>query len=374
MKILISGGHLTPALAFIDYAKKFERDEFVFVGRPYSQIESRQKSHEADEITQRGIKFISFSSGKFSHFGPLYVLQQYVHIIKAFFSARRIFGRERPNVFLSFGGYLAVPLTLAAFTMRVPIITHEQTRTAGLANRFIAFFAKAIAVTYPETAFLFPQKKTVVTGNPLRSQVFLTNPPQPSWISIPPKKPILYITGGSQGSQVINTVVGQVIHQLAIDWCIIHQCGYPNALMHYSRELERKRKMLDKDLQSSYYIREWVNETELAWIFGHTKAIVSRAGANTVHEITMAGKPAIFIPLPTSRGQEQLKNAQAVVNTGAALLLLQKDTDPENFLKTIHQLRRHYSSLLEKAQHNTQLWEKRADQKLYDLVYAVVQS
>ena len=221
---------------------------------------------------------------------------------------------------------------------------------------------------YPETAVFFPRKKTIVTGNPLRSSVLNPNPPQPHWLTKESQKPILYITGGSQGSQTINSLVATVLPQLLKEWCVIHQCGHPNAVTHYARELDRKKKTLSSEVQQSYYIREWLEESELAWVYQHAKCIVSRAGANTVHELTMLGKPAIFIPLPFSHGEEQLKNAQAVTSTGAALLLLQKDADAETFLKTIAQFKREYPSLQKNAVHNASLWERHADQKLYDVV------
>src|SRR5258708_4992385 len=130
-KVLVSGGHLTPALALIDYGLTQGDMQFVFVGRDYSQAQTQQKSHEEAEVKQRGIQFISFDSGKLSAFSLLHTLQQGKHFVVSLGHAWQIFQEEKPDVFVSFGGYLAVPLMLVAYLRRIPIVTHEQTRTAG---------------------------------------------------------------------------------------------------------------------------------------------------------------------------------------------------------------------------------------------------
>src|SRR5258708_2330619 len=200
MKILISGGHLTPALAFIDYALEQGKDECVFVGRRYAQVDQGQKSHEQDEARSRKVPFIPFNSGKFSSHSPLQFLTLIFRLPLAVLWARRIFGREKPDLFLSFGGFLALPLAIAAFLRGTPIVTHEQTRVVGIANRFIAKIATAVAVGHRDTVILFPAEKTVWVGNPLRRHILNPHPRTPNWVIDQVTKPILYITGGSQGS------------------------------------------------------------------------------------------------------------------------------------------------------------------------------
>src|SRR5579859_2461392 len=100
MKILISGGHLTPALAFIDYALELKRDSFVFVGRPFSQTELRQKSQEESEVTKRGVPFVAMTSGKLMHFGPIYLFQQGLQFFRALYYANQIFQKNKPDLFL----------------------------------------------------------------------------------------------------------------------------------------------------------------------------------------------------------------------------------------------------------------------------------
>jgi UDP-N-acetylglucosamine--N-acetylmuramyl-(pentapeptide) pyrophosphoryl-undecaprenol N-acetylglucosamine transferase len=373
MKILLSGGHLTPALALLEYALS-QKDEVVFVGRLYAQEQTKQLGREKKEIEKRGVKFIPFSSGKIAGLTPWTVCIEIPKVILSFFRAFFILLKERPSVFVSFGGYLAVPLAVAAWVLHIPIVTHEQTRSSGMANKFIAHFASAVAVSYEETIQLFPQNKTHLIGNPIRKQVLNPKVQQPEWFDNKSNKPLLYITGGSQGSQIINMTVWQVLPKLAQEWMIIHQCGNPTTQMNYKMELEQRRKSLPVAHQANYIVSEWLTEEEQAWIYTHAQAIISRAGANTVQELLILGRPAIFIPLLFAHNDEQTKNAQAVVETGAALLLPQKELGAETFLATLSEFKKRYPSLLRKAKLNQKKFDVNADQRLYDLVQKVVRS
>lgn len=372
MKILLSGGHLTPALALLDYALG-QHQEVVFVGRTFAQEQTKQLSREQQEVLQHGAKFISFSSAKITTTGILELTLLIPRLLLAFGQAMKIIQSEKPDVFVSFGGYLAVPLAIAAWIFRIPVITHEQTRSSGLANKFIAKFAKYVAISYEETMTSFPTQKTFFVGNPIRKQLLEKKNVQPSWLNTKSQKPLLYITGGSQGSQIINMTIWQVMPKLVQDWVVIHQCGNPTKQMNYRLELEQRQKALPLAHQKNYFVVEWVSAADLAWIYTHAKVIISRGGANTVQELLILGKPAIFIPLLIARDDEQLKNAQAVVETGAALLLPQKELNGENLLALLSEFKRSYPSLLKHAKQNQKKFDLNADQRLYDLVLKAAQ-
>src|SRR5579859_4157935 len=345
MKILISGGHLTPALAFIDYTLEQEKDECVFVGRRYTQADRGQKSHEEEEVLSRNVKFIPFDSSKFSANSLLQFLALSFRLPLAILRAQNIFSREKPDLFLSFGGYLALPLAFVAFLRGIPIVTHEQTRVVGVANRFIAKIATAVAVGHEDTAVLFPAQKTVWVGNPLRRRILNPRPQTPNWAIGQVTKPILYITGGSQGSQFINMLILQTLSQLTQEWYVIHQCGSPTKTMKYKEELEKRKKTLPTEQRKYYFVSEWFTEEEQAWLYRNASAIISRAGANTVQEILAFGKPAIFIPLPHAHDDEQLKNAQVVVDAGAGMVIAQKNINASTFLLVLAQFKRRYQTL-----------------------------
>ena len=348
MKILISGGHLTPALALIDFIKKnHKKDEVVFVGRIYSQSDLKQLAQEKNEVEKRQIKFVHLNAPKTVKRKSLQhkILFPFL-LTRSIGSALTIFKKEKPDIFVSFGGYLAIPLTIAAKLTRIKIFTHEQTHAAGIANQFIAKFADKIAISYPSSKKYFPRTKTHLTGNPIRSTLLNTNTTQPKWISQKVFKPILLITGGSQGSKIINQVIKSSLLELTKEWTVIHLCGSSNIKSDYKQQLEQVKKELPSEQQQHYFIKEWASDIEMSWIYNHTQLAISRAGANTVMELTVKNIPTIFIPLPNSHHDEQLKNAQELSNQKAALILRQEQLTSKALISKLNQLKKDHLEIL----------------------------
>ncbi len=372
MKILISGGHLTPALAFIEYIKnKYPDDKIVFIGRLYNKKNNQQVAQEKTEVEGLGVKFIPFTSVKLSKNTILTKIKSVPVLLFRIISTTGILAKEKPDVFVSFGGYLAVPITIACWIMRVPIITHEQTRTAGIANTIISKFANKIAVSYEESQKKFPKSRTYLTGNLIRQSVLKPSKILPKWIKKKPIKPVLYITGGSQGSEIINRNVSQILKPLLKNWFVIHQCGKPTETTNYFKELNVLKNQLSQANQENYEIREWITEDELSWIYSNAKGVISRAGANTTEEIALNKIPAILIPLPFSHNDEQLKNAQALSSNKQAILLEQKNLTPKVLLEATQLIQKYHR----KFSRNLQLFSKTKDseEKLYNLVQSLVQ-
>lgn len=348
--ILISGGHLTPALAVIDQAEIEKKSfRFVFLGRTYSQEHSKQLSHEQEEVEKRNITFIPTIAPKFHKTYWWRNLSEIGKWYPALKIAWQTVSTYKPDVFISFGGYLAFPIALVCRVRNIPILTHEQTTSVGLANKFIAMLSTKVAVSHKSTQELFPEHKTVLTGNPVRPSLLKTIRKKPSWIKKTPDKPILYITGGNQGSEILNTVVAQTMSKLASKWFVIHQCGNPNTNTNYEKRLQQVADSLHPTHRNSYIVRAWIHEEELSWILSQARLVVSRSGANTVKELTIHEIPAVFIPLPFSHNNEQYKNAEMLEKAGSAVILPQHKLNPETFLDTIHQVSRRHRSMSQKA-------------------------
>ncbi len=351
-RILISGGHLTPALALIDYLKDNEVEdiEIIFVGRIYSQDIDKQKAQEKTEVEKRQIKFVNFDAPR----PTPNILEKILIGPKFFISTLRAFLimiQYHPKVFVSFGGYLAVPLGLAAWISGIPIITHEQTVSAGQANLFLAKFAKIVAVSHKESLKFFPKNKSVVTGNPIRPDLISTKPTRPEWSNdLNQQKPTLLITGGNQGSYIINTTVSQILPKIIHNWNVIHACGNPTSSINYTVELEKIKQSLHAGHRNNYIVKEWLTTSEMAWVYNIADGAVSRAGANTVQEIAFAQIPTIFIPLPFAKGNEQLLNARTLTDTGAAILLEQKNLSAETLVDKINQLKKMQKSMRRKLE------------------------
>jgi UDP-N-acetylglucosamine--N-acetylmuramyl-(pentapeptide) pyrophosphoryl-undecaprenol N-acetylglucosamine transferase len=337
MKIAITGGHLTPALAFIEYVQKTApKVEFIFIGREFSQSNKSQKAREAIEVAAFKVPFADLDVPRFTHRNPLNVLIDAVRYPFSIAQALQLVMRHRPTILVSFGGYLAVPVAIACWLTRIPVITHEQTVVGGSANQFIAKFSKYVALSFPESKKYFAGSKTKVVGNPIRNSLFGSSPERPNWIATQPTKPILFVTGGNQGSYFINTTIGHILPQLTRKYVVIHACGTSTTQLNYKAELQSITKKLSANQQHNYYVRDWISQDELAWILQHTALAVSRSGANTVQELILNQIPAIFVPLPFAKNDEQHRNAQMVVKTGGAEIIAQNNLTPELLLETIN--------------------------------------
>lgn len=371
MKVLISGGHLTPALAFIDYLQTSHKNvEILFVGREYLRDSDKQPSREKYEMTVRSIPFIPLKAARFSQKNPLAFLPQLGVFFNSLLQASSIVSKHKPDVFVSFGGYLAAPIALACWTHHTPIVTHEQTRSVGLSNQFIGTLAKRVAVSFSESATHFPAYKTTVTGNLIRKQLLKKTTVKPDWFTSTSALPLLYITGGSQGSEVINNTISQTLPRILKDWQVIHQCGAATQSRSYLSELEQRKSLLTKNQRTQVFFREWVTEQELAWIYKHATASVSRAGANTTQELTYYRLPSVLIPLPFSHNQEQQKNAEALAATGGAIIIPQKHLSPDSLLAALDTVRTKNQACRRKLAELTIVDD--ADKKLFNLVTEIV--
>ncbi|HYD35516.1 MAG TPA: UDP-N-acetylglucosamine--N-acetylmuramyl-(pentapeptide) pyrophosphoryl-undecaprenol N-acetylglucosamine transferase [Vitreimonas sp.] len=336
MKILISGGHLTPALALCDYLQQAQPDwKILFVGRTFSQDTAQQKAHEQNEVAKRGLPFFALQAPRLSGDSWWEKIQRSSQFVASVSRALKIISQEKPSVFVSFGGYLAVPIALAAWLKGVPIVTHEQTRRPGRANLFIARLAQKIAISFPETASVFPSHKVVVTGNLLRPELFKLQHPAFGDIKKQNDLPLLYVTGGNQGAKVLNDVIADGLPELIKTWRIIHQCGNATKDHDYLTQLQARKETLTTEEKARYVIREWFTTEELALIYSQATIVLSRAGANTVYELAAVKVPSILVPLPTAYQDEQQANAEWLVKLGGAKLLPQSELNQENLIKVL---------------------------------------
>ncbi|MEV6013215.1 UDP-N-acetylglucosamine--N-acetylmuramyl-(pentapeptide) pyrophosphoryl-undecaprenol N-acetylglucosamine transferase [Streptomyces sp. NPDC051976] len=237
--------------------------------------------------------------------------------------ARKIIADFRPDVVLATGGYVAVPAGRAARMCRRPLVLHEQTVRLGLANRKLAGSATRIAVSSASSLPLLPEAArgiAVVTGNPIRPEVLTGHPDKAvealGLHGFDRRLPTVYVTGGAQGSQQINDVVTGALPRLLQGANVVHQCGPANVEV-----LRRAGGALPADLTARYYVTGFVGP-ELPDVLALADVVISRSGAGTLAELTALGKPAVFIPLASSAGNEQAHNARHLEESGAAVALL----------------------------------------------------
>ncbi|MFE4393616.1 MULTISPECIES: UDP-N-acetylglucosamine--N-acetylmuramyl-(pentapeptide) pyrophosphoryl-undecaprenol N-acetylglucosamine transferase [Streptomycetaceae] len=228
-----------------------------------------------------------------------------------------------PDVVLGTGGYVAVPVGMAARMCHRPLVVHEQTVRLGLGNRALARMATRVAVSSESTLRYLPESAratAVVTGNPVRPEV-LTGQGEKAiqalglW-GFDRSLPTVYVTGGAQGSQQINELVSEILPWLLGHANVVHQCG-PS----HEAGLRERAAALPEHLRARYLVTGFVGP-ELPDVLALADVVVSRSGAGTLAELTALGRAAVFIPLATSAGNEQEHNARHLADAGAAVALL----------------------------------------------------
>ena len=329
-KIVITGGHVTPALAVIDVIRRTHPEtELVFVGRKYNNNNENTESFEYKEITHRSIQFYHLITGRFTRAVSFQTLRDIIAVPYGFYSAWRILQFEKPDLVFSFGGYLAYPVAIVASWLGIPVFTHEQTIHPGLANQKIAAVASRIFISFPESIRFFPPDKTSVTGNPIRESIFIAK----QSINIPEDVPCIYVTGGSLGAHAINQHIEQILNDLLTDYVVIHQTGNLREYNDYER-LSNYRNSLPEEKRERYIIKTHVEDDEIGTIFRACDVVVSRSGANTFFELIALKKPAVLIPLPLAAFDEQHKHASILKEAGAAELF-QQSQPSEQLLQAI---------------------------------------
>lgn len=329
-RIVITGGHHTPALPVIEELKKRGDFEFYWFGHQTSLHGEGTTSVEMKTVKKLGIPFYDLRAGKLYKTG----FGEWVKIPLGFFRAFYFLLKVRPDLVFSFGGYLAAPVVLAAFILRIPSVTHEQTVASGWANQLVARFAKRVFVSWEQSLTHFPPKKTVLTGNPLRPVIFEK---KTNRFRFRGDLPVVYITGGKQGAHVINEAVRAALSRFLEAYNVIHQTGSSEVFQDYQK-LVLLRDQLPKNLQSHYIIQEYFGENEIGAVFASADIVVGRSGANTVSELAALGKPAVLIPIPWVSHQEQFKNAQLLADLGGAIILPQDRLTSAALYESIDQI------------------------------------
>lgn len=333
-RLVLCGGHLSPALAVLEELPRACADwQPVYFGRKYALSADKALSLEYKTIHDLSIPFYTIAAGKMPRYAaglgflsvlliPWGILQSWYYLLVL-----------RPKVIVSFGGYVSFAVVVAGWLLRIPVVMHEQTPVLGLANRTLARMATVICLSFPDTAAVPKGARTVVTGNLLRHAIH--TPREATELHFGDRqRPLLYITGGSLGSRAINDLVSQTASELVPEFRILHQCGAADGEKDYQRLL-RLRETLPAEVADNYQVVTHLPPAAVGSVMRAAEVIVSRAGANTVGEIAQVGTPAVLIPLPWSADGEQEKNARLLAGTGLAVLLDQQSLSPDLLLSTV---------------------------------------
>lgn len=317
-KIILTGGgtagHVTPNLALLPSLK--ERGyEIHYIGS-YQGIERKL-------MENAGIPYDGISSGKLRRYFDLKNFTDPFRVLKGYTEALRLMKQYRPDVVFSKGGFVAVPVVLAAKHYKIPTIIHESDMTPGLANKICIPSAAKVCCNFPETLPCLPADKAVLTGSPIRRELLegdrLTGL---QYAGLSANKPVLLVIGGSLGSVAVNKAVRSILPELLKTYQVIHICGKGN---------------LDESLigLEGYVQYEYV-DAPLRHLFAAADLIISRAGANSICEILALRKPHILIPLSAaaSRG-DQILNAHSFEKQGFSTVLEEENLTNETLLQAV---------------------------------------
>ncbi len=337
MKLVITGGHHSSAIPVIDvFKKKYPEVEIYWVGHKHTLKNDKNETLEYKEISSIGIPFFNLHAGKVYR---TYNISRLIKVPLGFFQALYLLKKIKPDMILSFGGYLAVPVALAGFILKIPCITHEQTTVVGYANRVVSLLAKKILVSWLQSLSFFPKKKTILTGIPLRNEIFKYSDEN---IKINNRLPVIYITAGKTGSHFINNTVKEALPELLKICNIIHQCG-DNSLYNDFDVINGYYANISGNLPGVYISRKFVFSNEIGEVYSKSSLVISRSGAHTISELLVLKKPCILIPIPWASHNEQYHNAKLVEEAGLGIIIEEKDITSEYLVNKISYVLNHIS-------------------------------
>jgi UDP-N-acetylglucosamine--N-acetylmuramyl-(pentapeptide) pyrophosphoryl-undecaprenol N-acetylglucosamine transferase len=321
-----TAGHVTPNLALIPKLKE-KGFEIKYIGS--------RDGIEKEIIANNNIPFFGISCGKLRRYFDLKNFTDPFKILKGIAEAMRIISKEKPDIIFSKGGFVAVPVVIAASMKKIPVVAHESDITPGLANKLSAPFCDKLCVTFRESLNYVKGNKGVLTGSPIREEMLHGDKIKGKRIcNFTDDKEVLLIMGGSLGSKLINEEIRKNLGELLNEFNIIHICGKGN--------LEESLKN-----KAGYKQFEYVSE-ELPHLMNAADYIVSRAGANSIFEFLALKKPTLLIPLSkkASRG-DQILNSKSFEKEGYSLMIEEEEIKEQILYKKIIELKRRKRELIE---------------------------
>lgn len=336
-RIILTGGgtagHVTPNIALLPRLKELQYD-IHYIGS-YNGIEK-------ELIEQFGIPYHGISSGKLRRYFSVQNFTDPFRVIKGLGEARKLVKILQPDVIFSKGGFVSVPVVLAGKSQHVPTIIHESDMTPGLANKISLPSATKVCCNFPETLEHLPEGKAVLTGSPIRQELFSGDKFKArEFLSFTSDKPVIMVVGGSLGSVAVNEAVRGILPELLKDFQVVHLCG--------KGKIDDSLKNLDGYAQFEYI------KDELKDLFALTDIVISRAGANAICELLALHKPNLLIPLSAnaSRG-DQILNARSFERQGYSVVLEEEELNKQVLLDSILRLYENRESYIDAMKNSPQ--------------------
>ena len=329
-----TAGHVTPNIALIPKLQE-KGFQISYIGS-YNGIEKSL-------IQELGIPYYGISSGKLRRYFDIKNFSDPFRVLKGYSQAKKLMKQLKPDVVFSKGGFVTVPVVLAAKKRKIPAIIHESDMTPGLANKLCLSSATKICCNFPETVSTLPADKAVLTGTPIRQELLHGDKEAArNFCGFSSDKPVLLVIGGSLGAASVNENVRKILPELLKEFQVIHLCG---------------KGKTDSSLEhtAGYVQYEYIKE-ELPDLFALADIVISRAGANAICELNALAKPNLLIPLSAnaSRG-DQILNVRSFERQGYSMVLEEEEITESVLMDSIRKLYENRNSYIEAMQSSKQL-------------------
>ncbi|MHC1716861.1 MAG: glycosyltransferase [Candidatus Dojkabacteria bacterium] len=336
-----SGGHVSAASSIISSLKdKYEINEnnFLYIGGDLGMVgEQTGNSLEKRIFEKEDFRKVYIRAGKLQRSLEIESIKLFFRTFLGFLDSYKIIKKFRPDILISTGGFVSVPVCIIAKLFKTKIYLHEQTAAIGLANKIVGKLANKIFVAFPSSTEYFPANKAIHTGNLIRKEIFNTTAKGnladilKEMITKQERYPIIYISGGSLGSHIVNSAVKESMKSLTENFQIILQTG-DNTVFHDYDNLDLERKKLEEKNSGNIHIVKYIKNDEIGYLFNNIDMYVGRAGANTVYEMGLMKIPSIFIPIPWVTHNEQERNAKILVELGLAKIIKEGELTGDKLL------------------------------------------
>jgi len=321
-----TGGHVFPAISIANALGRMLKDPiFLFVGA--------QGKLEMEKVPEAGYEIVGLPVAGFQRKLSWRNVTFFFKLLRSMLISRRLIGTFRPDIAIGVGGYASGPIVKAAARKKIPVLIQEQNSYAGMTNRLLAKAAERICVAYPGMEKYFPAEKMVLTGNPIRQDLLLPDEEKEhsfNHFGLLPGKKVILLIGGSLGARTLNESVIRNIDAVAgSDVQLIWQSG--------SYYFEPAQKALERSGAKNIFLLPFIKEMNRA--FKVADLIISRAGAGTISELCIVGKPVILVPSPNVAEDHQTSNARALTDKQAGVLVKDgeaKDELVDTALRLVH--------------------------------------
>lgn len=365
-----TGGHIYPALALSDRLLSIKKDtKLLYVGT--------DRGMESKIVKDHGLSFKALEIEGFKRKITFSNIKSNLNSIRLFLKgvnkAKKIIQEFEPDIVLGTGGYVSAPVCYAASRLNIPSIIHEQNSVAGITNKFLAYWVDAVAISFEEAASQFGknQEKIHFTGNP-RAQAIASVKADGELDSygLSKEKQTVLIFGGSSGAKRINEVFIESIEQFLGK---SYQVLFVTGRLHYDYMMKKiKANYPHWDKSKQVYIEPYIEK--MPELLSNVDLVVSRSGATSLAEFTALGVPSILVPSPNVTEDHQTKNAQSLVDHGAAILIPEKDLTSSTLVDQIDYVMENEGRRLDMIKHAKLLGVPNASDQLIQVMLEVIAS